>query len=520
MAPALSRPLSALPETIRILIISLFLLSFLVLLPVSASGTDLTTSPTGLTISSVTGTSETRTFLILNSNTAANITNLQIVSLDLVRTDNERIIPASAITPASPATIVPPGGFVKEPVQFDFRSTASGEYTGSLLISANDSRTLMPVLVKLKDPFPLPLFVLIVFTFFSVVIYDYATRGLKSDQLKIKINSIESRLYSEFKQSAYEPFTGHFYEKIANPLISAKEKLRQANYEGAEAEYTKAETVWTRWISFRDQWRDRLQESEALKKRLDALIQEIRDTLQDDAPQQDLPIRVMMDRDLQKIWEDAANPETKPEATRTSIAELTGRVDLFDQTYRDISEAVSQLQTPLAPLPECIRRLRHDLLLLNYRANDPDTVAFLKEYPAKKQECLKNLVPVQMENDALILLQRISPGIYEYNLMNAGSEPAAIPGDQAAPAVAPDAAQRKWHIRVTKFSLWIYDKLHSIFIPAAILVFLGYSQLYLSNATFGVNGIGDYATLILWGFGTGPASDTIVQLVKSKGKAS
>ncbi len=496
-------------------ILIIIILSSLIFIPACASNGDFTTNPTALTINTVNGYTETRTFLIINNNPNTNITDLQIVSLDLIRTDNQKIIPASAIKPDSQVTTIPPNGFVQIPVVFNFQNSASGEYPGNLLISSNNSKTMMPVLVKLKDPFLLPLIVLIVSTFLSVIIFDYASKGQNTDKLKIKIHSIEIKLPVEFDQDNQKEFTKYFKGKITNLLNSSKEKLKQGEYDNAKKEYDDAESVWNHWISYSVEWKKRLEESVDISEKLKSINN------YKPEPSQFID---SVNEDLQAIWEDTPKAETKPENISNKIEEIETRVVLFEQTYKDINEAIESVPAS-TEIRKCFEKLQQDLLLLDFRQND-QRKNFFASYETKMKECLTKETQEQRSSDnTLILLQRISPIMSAFNAMNAEDVKRRPTPDAAAKK---DAIKRKslW-AKVSlyfKASLWasiwlyVFDKFHSIIIPAVILIFIGYSQLYQSNATFGVNGIGDYSTLLFWGFGTGPASDTIVQLVKDKTK--
>ncbi|MFA7305020.1 MAG: hypothetical protein WC015_11010, partial [Methanoregula sp.] len=171
---------------------------------------------------------------------------------------------------------------------------------------------------------------------------------------------------------------------------------------------------------------------------------------------------------------------------------------------------------------ECFEKLRRDLLLLNFRQNDQNTKNFVASYEEKMKECLPKETQEQRSSDnTLILLQRLSPTISAFNEMSADAFNLKLTPDAAAKKDELTADKREsLRVKVSKsqITLYLFDKFHSIIIPTVILSVIGFSQIYQSNATFGVNWIGDYSTLILWGFGTGPASDTIVKLVKDNTK--
>jgi hypothetical protein len=481
-----------------------------------AADTGFSLSPGSMTINTETGQSLTRTFLILGDTPGTNITGIQVVSLDLIRTDNQKAIPASAITPQPPASVIPPEGFLKVPVSFDFASQPCGEFAGNLLVSSNTSRTMMPVLVKLKEPVLIPALVLLISTFASVIIYDYATKGLKADKLKIKMEDIERRLPSEFAQDSPDHhFTTHFKEKILIPFSSARMKIHQGEYDAAATDFSTGETAWNHWNGAGDQWKERLEESKKIESDLEELSSKVKPDLPDQDRPEDLALFETIQIDLETIWEDAAKTDTKPETTRTAIGDLATRITLFNHTYDDIKKAIDGLQDQETGL-ECLKNLRKEILNLNFVKNDKETTDFLAGYMAKKNECLKKIENDVIHSDTLILLQRISPFIDEFNAMSEAERSAPLTKPLPIKEDKPEEHSRlpTW---LTGAIVFCYEKFHSIFIPAIILFIIGLSQLYSANMTFGANFWSDYSTLILWGFGTGPASDSIVTLVKEKG---
>jgi hypothetical protein len=492
----------------------LVILFSLFFIPICAAAENFTITPTVLTISAVQGDTETRTFLILKNSPETTTNDIRIVPLDLNRADYQKVIPASSIEPGTPVSMTPPNG-ITIPVRFHFNTSESGEYTGNLLVNSNASTALLPVLVKLKADWPLPVLVLAFFTFFSVVFYDYATKGQKLDRLKVKIYSINGRLPNEFPAESLR-YTAHFRDKIRTPLDEAIIKLAQNDYEGAEKDYTTAEAVWTHWISFCDQWKARLKESGEIDKKTGELIREIRADLKDEYPPEGLTLKNALDTDLLAAWEDASGTDTKPETTRAALAELDTRRVYFRKFYDPVQGTIIHL--PKADDASCFRKLRNRMLSLNFAKNDPDTMAFANTFDAEFEKCRKLLPKHTIDS-----LPLISPELYD--IISRITHP-AVEKMARVHEKEPSIWQKIWQTIVQGIGkilpltpsqrLWLYEILHSVFLPALILFFLGYQQLYGSNPTFGVNGIGDYFTLIIWGFATGTASEPIAQMIKDR----
>lgn len=482
-------------------ILFFYILAFLAFSPAWASNGDISINPTGLTILSDSGVIETRSFLIMNNNPDAEITDLQITTLDLVRLDNVYVIPESSIKPDIPSKTITARGFEKIAVTFDFNNIHCGEYSGNLLISSNSTQMMLPVLVKLKFWWLIPFLVLITSTFASVWLYDYATSGQKSDKLRIKITSIENKILVEFKN---EPLTDHFKAKIANPLSSAKEKMQQGSYEEAESDYSNAETVWNHWYLDRDQWTDRLSESKQIIEKLKEI--------QKKHLNQEIIFIAIIERDLEDIWEVAAEETSKPEDIRSKIRDLKNRVDQFSAIDTDLDNIFDQIGLQGLEKP-CIANIKQDLFAGTFTSGDVSQNV-IENYKKRKEDCLKDRDDIKQSN-FLIFVGKKDGTIKTYGGRKLQGQPDEILGEVEHPS---PSLPGEIDNRISKWKLSSYRKIHVIFLPAILLALIGFSQLYIANATFGANLAYDFSSLILWAFGTGPASDALVQLVQTKTK--
>src|SRR5215212_6957169 len=106
--------------------------------------------PGNLTAELVTGQVATYTLLIEAS---SEVTGVQAIPLDLYRSDNKGILPASKITiglPETPLTLTA-GVPLTVPLQIDLRNVPGGEFGGSLLVNYGGGRVSLPMIVRAKD---------------------------------------------------------------------------------------------------------------------------------------------------------------------------------------------------------------------------------------------------------------------------------------------------------------------------------------------------------------------------------
>jgi hypothetical protein len=492
-------------------------------------------SPATLAVYAVQGDTEERTILFLKSSPETGIEHIQVVPLPLTRTDNREVILASAIHPGTPVLLDPPNGLTI-PVTFTFNTSVPGEYAGNFLINSNSSATLMPVTVKLKERPWLPALVLAFFTVFSVLFYDYATRGLKTDKLKVKINSITSRLPAEFPgDSPTSRYTRYFYGKISQPLAEAVGNLGQGDYDRAESDYKIAEAVWTNWILSRPQWAVRLEDSVKIEKTAWEIDTRVKKAWPKECPlEKTLPFIERCLARLDAVWEQAPGIDpatatsTTPETTRTRLDALHTTQRLFEGCFAQVQEI--PVHNP-DEVPGCIQKLRKMLRDYTFDDTEEKIREFVNSFTTECIACAREVNRSDL---------RISPVLLEFTSRQTPKTVAPEPGPEKELSAWQKFCQRVgdlWHGICqwvgrqwdgTRQWIWrnsplspsqkirLYEILHSVFLPALILFIMGFTQLYYNNLTFGANGAGDYFTLVLWGFATGTASEPLAQLIKDR----
>jgi hypothetical protein len=507
------------------------LLIILFIVPACSAAGELMSDPTTLSYFFYKGENATRTVYLKNTDPALNATNLSVTKSDLITKDSMKYLRATAITTDIQPDVLGPKGYLTFPVTVDSGTAESGSYTGNLIINSNLSSLTMPVTVTIKEPPLLPLIVLVVSTLFSVAFFDYATRGEKSARLKIKIHDLNNKLLNEqyFRsvpsgdQNGYNmlQFTEHFLEPIKNSLSEAEENLKNATSEDmkvAEAGYTEAYTAWDNWISNRVIWKDCLERTKKIFENLEKLSK----TVKDDLNGQDFAFPSPIKDELHSAWWDAADPSQKktPTDLLKKILTLGDLVSRFSDIYHSIK---TDCDGPGDGENEAIKKLcakTRDQLLQTPFKNIDDLNKVYDNFERNRD----SITPATRGRSAHGVSSVASIGEL-IGKEGAGYESRKTVGEEEVTkeGVWIDPIKTWWARYVTpvaeiwpELSLVVYDQLRALWIPAILLIILGYSQLYESNLTFGANVIGDYSTLVIWGFATGPASDSIVTIIKDK----
>ena len=109
--------------------------------------------------------------LVLQTNQA--IANLQILSLDLDRSDGTTVLQGSAINPILSTTSVEPNQPLTIPVEFNLKDAKSGEFSGVLLAIHSDGQLVVPIIVRVKDHWLGPIFLLLLGVMVSIGMSAY-----------------------------------------------------------------------------------------------------------------------------------------------------------------------------------------------------------------------------------------------------------------------------------------------------------------------------------------------------------
>jgi len=163
---------------IRVLLTLVVLTLGLLLAATVDAQTGVTVTPSQLTVEGTRGAVETRTLLLRTSHP---ITSLQVIPLDLTRADGHAVLPAGAVQAALPADQIATGGLLTVPVTFDLHGAPSGEFSGELLVSYHGGALTVPITVTVRDPWLLPLVVLVAGVGLGAGVSTYRARSRPRD---------------------------------------------------------------------------------------------------------------------------------------------------------------------------------------------------------------------------------------------------------------------------------------------------------------------------------------------------
>jgi hypothetical protein len=410
------------------------------------------------------------------------MTNLQIYSLDLNRSDGAAVFPATAIRPAISQNSLQPNQPLTIPIQFDLATISSGEYNGAILLSYTEGELTIPVTIRVKD-YPLaPLILLVLGVILGIGISSYRTEGMARDEILVRVGRLRVQMQAD------PQLDGSFDRQIANYLIDVDTALESKRWEMAQQAFDRAIGIWDKWRKDRQEWVVQIQYRQELAKRLQEemavtvdsfYLQSMRRQLEDWTRKtvdlaSPLQLRDILD-DLQQQFNRYLQGRSKLER----LKQLTAELPLEPQTAW--LPKIQQFQLGL----DSLSPPKNDLFTTWQKSIDGAIFELIQTLEKQKTtEIFQN--PISTLNRAIVY-------------------PILAPVPAVRPPTDPIEIARR---RLLWFN-WL-----SYALAVGLLAGSGFVQLYVTKPTFGANGFGDYFILMAWGFGAEVTRDSVTKVLR------
>ncbi|MBC1238098.1 hypothetical protein [Nostoc sp. 2RC] len=478
-------------------ILKILLLSLVILIKSPAlAQAEVITNPKTITINATRGENVTRTITL---RTSEKVSNLKVITVDLLSADNSSVLPARTIKLTSPPTQINPQELISLPIQFELHNSSSGEFTGEIVLTYEAGEKTIPVIVRLKDPWPLPLTVLVLGILIGMAVSAYSSQGKLSDEVTVNLENLRTQIAADRVEARAFWSRADIYLNIAKQARDAKQIVE------AQAAINNAKEVWHKWIQQRPDWDILFRYYDKLRQRLD------REDLKEDTSA--LYIQVI-ERDLEQALQNAP--------VLTTANELQQGLDKISQQIN----TYIQLKTQLEKLKNLIGGLEDS----NQRYEWEDKAS-------KLTQRLYMLMPAQ-ETEIQTLQSEINTGIEKVRVLEIQvfNEEKGIDGIpevgmviQAPSVLEKEALQVQFLTKTGKAiaSLWETANgrlklfyLSSYLISFTVLAGSGFNQLYWTKPTFGANGWGDYFALLALGFGAEATRNVVTQVARKADESS
>lgn len=473
-----------------------------------------TARPTAFNIVGTKGTTEQRT-LVLRLPQASS-TPINIYTFDLYNADSTIVFPSSAIKIPEMERATQTNEFVSIPITFDLTQLdlPSGEFTGELLLIYDDGELPIPVLVRVKDNWPLPLVLLVLGVVLGMAVSSYSSGGRLSDEVTVKLDQLQAQIRQ------YRDIARPFADRAEMFIVDARNANDAKQLEAAQQAASRARLIWSKWYRQKTEWHSHLIYYNTLIKQIDKeLAQSSTRYIQ--------TIKYELD-DLIRTAPDFPDPASFQRRLRAIAKQLRDYGQMRDQ-FAQLKEAVAKRYQRLSKdeqkeFDENMVGLEKDI-----RTITPDEEGGINTVTTNIQKVLRRLNTL-ISTTYIPVTKGISDTTSEAEQpqTTVRSGLTFIP----EPTTVPDPSHHhrsnlpSWFLILMK-QFWpdADGRLRgfyflSYFISVVVLASGGFHELYIAKNTFGSNFWGDYFALLAWGFGAEATRNTVTQVVRKTNESN
>jgi hypothetical protein len=474
------------PQTHQVTLLSIALSSLLFPISGAMAQTKVTPIPSNLTVLGTRcvlprlGCEAIARNLLLRSDRG--MTNLQIYSLDLNRSDGAAVFPAKAIRPTISQNSLQPNQPLTIPIQFDLAKIPSGEYNGTILLSYTEGELTIPIAIRVKDhPFA-PLILLVLGVGLGIGISSYRTEGMARDEILVRVGRLRVQMQAD------PQLDGSFDRQIANYLIDVDTALEAKRWEMAQQAIDRAIGIWDKWRKDRQEWVVQIQYRQELAKRLQEEISVNVDSF----------YLLSMRRQLEDL--------TRKTVDLTSPLQLRDALDDLQQQFNRYLQGRSKI--------ERLKQLTAELSLEQQTSWQPKIQQFQLGLDSLSSQKIDLFTTWQRSIDGAIseliqILEKQKTTEIELGKISTRNSAIVYPFLAPVPAVRPPADPIEIASRRLLWFNWL-----SYGLAVGLLAGSGFIQLYVTKPTFGANGLGDYFILMAWGFGAEVTRDSVTKVIR------
>ncbi len=456
------------------------LIVLFLIVPVSAEP-GVTVSPKSINFTATTDSVATRTVIVT---AVENVTNLRLIPQDMIDETGAGVVHQDDIYYSHIMSTMKNGSIQAVPVNFNLAGAPGGRYTGELWFSYSDEGTvIIPVTATIKAGWFLPLVVLIAGILVSYSLFCYGKRYKRRDEITRMVEIIERNVFRDEKLEEPVVFdrsgkTEHniFYNQITGDIVRIREKLDLNETTEADTWLTKLQSSWDNWninrpnlIGFYDSFGKLMVNLNELELKI------VNKGKTEGTTQTEVPAIKEL---REKLQEKCTAIKTGTEV----------------QAVKDEANTYDSLNISFLTLQEIEKILRGGGGDQNKKTDDL--------WKQLQTVDLDHIIGIQ--NKLSDELSALKPAINEGQTESPGPKPTRTFDKLEIDTSGPSG--------LACFRLWLYGW-GSFVVTVIILAMAGFSQLYLSNPTFGASP-GDWATLALWGLLVGPTADAVSEKAK------
>jgi hypothetical protein len=448
-----------------------------VTLPVHA---ELAVSPEAITLA---GTRNGDISTTLTLSDRSGIPTLQAAVSDLRRDDGGALIPADKISIEPQKVIIPSDAPAQIKIKTNLtNAAANGEFSGSLYLYYQDGRQVVPLVVRIKAAPLWPWVVMIGGVLLGTALSFYRSEGRARDEIVVQVGRLRTQMRADAKLS------DDFQASIESELIDVESAVEDKEWETAKEEILEAKTLWNRWRKGREDWIAQLEDGRTL-------IVEYFDNLPS-STHSTVYMQEVKD-EIEGIYRKLRTGQYEaPQAIKDDFAEVRRMLSQYNEGeaavkyLREIREAARQL----SPAQETYWLNQIGFLEMELQRLSPATSSF-QAWKNKLEETKAGLEKEIVDSASTESVPANTRGITG---RSPGETPIMAQKPPSGPAISSVFHPQK--VEHARRSLRWFNWISRI-VAIAFLAWLGMTEIYGSNPTFGADPLRDYFALLAWGFG-------------------
>lgn len=479
---------------------AVFLTLFMVIESPALADAEVVINPKAITVNATRGETITRTITLRSSE---KVNNLKLVTLDLLSADNSIVLPANALNLTSQLNQLSPQELISLPIKFNLQAAPSGEFTGEIALTYETGEKTIPVIVRLKDPWPLPLLTLMFGIIIGMAVSVYSSQGKLSDEVTVNLDNLRTQIDLDKEDARSFWSRADMYLTIAKQAREAKQVVE------AQTALSNAKDVWNKWINHRHDWHIMFRYYDKLRQRLE----------QDDLKNTSAIYIQDIERDLEQVLQNAPVLST-PKELQQNLDKLSQQINTY-----------IQLKTQLEKLQSMISGLQDSNQLYEWEDKATELTQRLymlslpKEIKSEETKSEETKILEDLQSDIKTSIEEVRKlDIQVFVLAKSPDSSREVGLVIQAPSVGnKDSSQVPFSANIWKAitSLWQTANgrlklfyLSSYLISFTVLAGSGFNQLYWTKPTFGANGWGDYFALLALGFGAEATRNVVTQVAR------
>jgi hypothetical protein len=429
----------------------------------------------------------------LTLRSSGTLSNIEVVPLPLSNADGLNL-PATAITAAPIAQLQGTNPVITIPLQFNPLVVPSGEYSGEVLVNYPGGSQRVPVVIRVKDHWLLPLLVLFAGVMLGTAVSAYRDQGRPRDQVIARIGVLRSQMLSD------PQVDGVFQDAIQEQLIDVETSLQRQQWESGESAIAQAEQIWIKWRKGRSDWLALIDYRDQLLTGLNKLGIET------------AFVRKLLQQCNEVIKKMPGLSE--PTQLREHLDAIAQQSNQYAQMMPKMQQLTELSQT--LPDDESAKTIRHQIQKIQQYMTEINPIPFIEgsDLTASLQTQLKQMASVDQAMDSTIATATpLIPTRRGMEQVGRGSSAAIFATPFAiAPATRPLSLERQIQKANRRLRVFVWT---SYAIAVTFLAGAGFIELYGDKPTFGANPWRDYFTLLAWGFGAEATRDAVTRTVQN-----